>query len=190
VPSEDKNGQNLPTEFPSTGQIKLQDLCLRYAPMLPLALDHVSLDLKHGAKVGVVGRTGSGKSTLLVALFRLIQPCGGSAIIDGVPIADAGVDAVRRQMSIIPQDPAMFEGTLRMNVDPYGAFTDEQVRDLSCEHRRMACLIMPPGAPGYQSRWFGRNEAVELHCRCLWRGLESRREAAGACCMRRWLLLV
>ena len=134
VPSEDKSGSHPPKEFPATGELKFQDVCLRYAPSLPLALDRVSFNLAHGAKVGVVGRTGSGKSTLLVALFRLIQPCGGSMNVDGVSAASVAVDALRRQMAIIPQDPAMFEGTLRMNLDPYNEFTDQQVRTrLMCD---------------------------------------------------------
>ena len=135
VPSEDKAGHALPKHFPAKGELKFQDICLRYSPLLPLALDHVSFDLAHGAKVGVVGRTGSGKSTLLVALFRLIQPCGGNAIVDGVSVSGVTVDALRRQMAIIPQDPAMFEGTLRMNLDPYNEFTDQQVcaRRVTCD---------------------------------------------------------
>ena len=65
-----------------TGAMEFNDICLKYAPSLPLALDKVSFKLEHGAKVGVVGRTGSGKSTLLVALFRLIQPCDGAIVLN------------------------------------------------------------------------------------------------------------
>ena len=128
VPSEDKSGSRPPKEFPATGELKFQNVCLRYAPSLPLALDGVSFHLAHGSKVAVVGRTGSGKSTLLVALFRLIQPCGGSMSVDGVSPTSLAVDVLRKQMAIIPQDPAMFEGTLRMNLDPYNEFSDQQVR--------------------------------------------------------------
>jgi len=128
VPSEDKSGSRPPKEFPATGELKFQNVCLRYAPSLPLALDGVSFNLAHGSKVAVVGRTGSGKSTLLVALFRLIQPCGGSMSVDGVSPTSLAVDVLRKQMAIIPQDPAMFKGTLRMNLDPYNEFSDQQVR--------------------------------------------------------------
>ena len=128
VQSEHKKGRSLPPEFPTSGGIKFQDLSLRYRPSLPLALNRISFDLKHGAKVGVVGRTGSGKSTLMVALFRLIQPCDGSMIIDEQNVTDVAVDSLRRQMAIIPQDPAMFQGILRDNLDPYGEFSDQEVR--------------------------------------------------------------
>jgi ATP-binding cassette subfamily C (CFTR/MRP) protein 1 len=127
VPSENKGGNRVPKEFPAKGDIRFQDVCFRYASSLPLALDGVSLNIAHGAKVGIVGRTGSGKTTLLVALFRLIQTCGGSIVVADVPLDKVGVDDMRRQMAIIPQDPAMFEGTLRENLDPYKEYTDDQV---------------------------------------------------------------
>jgi ATP-binding cassette subfamily C (CFTR/MRP) protein 1 len=150
VHPEDKRGSNVPKEYPSTGELKFKDLCLRYRPSLPLALDNVSFDLDHGAKVGVVGRTGSGKSTLLVALFRLIQPCSGSVIVDGQRVSSLAVDALRKSMAIIPQDPAMFQGTLRENLDPYGEFSDQQVRQALfqvglCETRDMWSTVQVSG---------------------------------------------
>lgn len=128
VHMENKSGSVLPKEFPATGALKFQDICLRYSPSMPLALDRVSFNLAAGAKVGIVGPTGSGKSSILVALFRLIQTSHGSIIVDGISAADVGVDAFRRQIAIIPQTPALFEGTLRMNLDPFDEFTDPQVR--------------------------------------------------------------
>lgn len=128
VASEEKKGGKLSQEFPQSGRLDFQKVCLRYAPNLPLALDNVSFDLPHASKVGVVGRTGSGKSTLLVALFRLIQPCDGAMLVDGQSVNGVEVDALRRQLSIIPQDPAMFEGTLRLNLDPFSEYTDLQIR--------------------------------------------------------------
>jgi ATP-binding cassette subfamily C (CFTR/MRP) protein 2 len=130
VAPEVKKGDKLPLNFPKSGRISFEKVSLRYAPSLPLALDHVSFELPHASKVGVVGRTGSGKSTLLVALFRLIQPCGGTLLIDGQKVNDVAVDSLRRQLSIIPQDPAMFEGNLRLNLDPFEEYTDEQVREV------------------------------------------------------------
>jgi ABC-type multidrug transport system fused ATPase/permease subunit len=128
VAPEEKGGVKLPKDFPKSGVIDFQKLSLRYSASLPLALDGVSLKLPHASKVGVVGRTGSGKSTLLVALFRLIQPCGGTLIVDGQSVNNVTVDALRQQLSIIPQDPAMFQGTLRFNLDPFHEYTDQQVR--------------------------------------------------------------
>ena len=114
--------------FQKSSQVDFQVTSLRYAPSLPLALDGVSFKLPHASKVGVVGRTGSGKSTLLVALFRLIQPCGGNMFVDGKCVNNVTVDALRQQLSIIPQEAAMFEGTLRLNLDPFREYTDQQVR--------------------------------------------------------------
>jgi ABC-type multidrug transport system fused ATPase/permease subunit len=128
VAPEDKSGPKLSKEFPTSGAFDFQKVSLRYGPQFPLALDSVSFSLPHASKVGVVGRTGSGKSTLLVALFRLIQPCDGVMLMDSMPVNNVAVDDLRRQLSIIPQDPAMFEGTLRLNLDPFHEYTDQQVR--------------------------------------------------------------
>ena len=124
----EKGGVKLPKDFLKSGDIDFQKTSLRYGLSLPLALDGVSFKLPHASKVGVVGRTGSGKSTLLVALFRLIQPCGGTMVVDGQSVNNVTVDALRQQLSIIPQDPAMFQGTLRLNLDPFREYTDQQVR--------------------------------------------------------------
>jgi ABC-type multidrug transport system fused ATPase/permease subunit len=130
---ETKDGDALSVEFPKSGGIEFRNVSLRYGPGLPCALDNVSFKLPHAAKVGVVGRTGSGKSTLLVALFRLIQPCSGTMIVDSKPVNTAAVDVLRRQLAIIPQDPAMFEGSLRTNLDPFDEYTDQQIRSVIYE---------------------------------------------------------
>jgi ABC-type multidrug transport system fused ATPase/permease subunit len=130
---ETKDGDALSIEFPKSGGIEFRNVSLRYGPGLPCALDNVSFKLPHAAKVGVVGRTGSGKSTLLVALFRLIQPCSGTMIVDSKPVNTAAVDVLRRQLAIIPQDPAMFEGSLRTNLDPFDEYTDQQIRTVIYE---------------------------------------------------------
>ncbi len=170
VASEDKRGEKLLQEFPKSGRIDFQNVSLRYAPNLPLALDNVSFNLPHASKVGVVGRTGSGKSTLLVALFRLIQPCGGTMLVDSQSVNSVEVDTLRRQLSIIPQDPAMFEGSLRLNLDPFCEYTDQQIRaaiyqvglsetrdmhstasvsgeDWSLGEKQLVCIIAPTAHP-------------------------------------------
>jgi ATP-binding cassette subfamily C (CFTR/MRP) protein 1 len=103
IPREPSGTADLDKMWPESGDIEFKDICLKYAPNLPLALDGVSFKLKHGAKVGVVGRTGSGKSTLLVSLFRLIQPCDGDMTVGGTKITDVNVISMRRQLSIVPQ---------------------------------------------------------------------------------------
>lgn len=128
VPREHRSGQHLDSNWPASGDIELRDLCLRYSPSLPNALDFINLKLPHGAKVGVCGRTGCGKSSLFVALFRLLQFHGGRVIIAGREISNVDVTALRQRMSIIPQEPVMFGGSLRENIDPLELFSDDEVK--------------------------------------------------------------
>ncbi len=94
---------------------------------MPLALRDVSFTCPGGQRVGIVGRTGAGKSSLTMALFRLIEPAGGKILIDGVDSSTMGLHDLRSKLSIIPQDPVLFSGSLRMNLDPFEEYTDEQV---------------------------------------------------------------
>jgi ABC-type multidrug transport system fused ATPase/permease subunit len=103
IPREARDGHSLDKTWPKQGDVELKQVCLRYGPHMPLALDGVSFKLQPASKVGVVGRTGSGKSTLLVALFRLINPCSGDMVIGGSSITHANLDALRERMCIVPQ---------------------------------------------------------------------------------------
>eukprot|EP00762_Andalucia_godoyi_P001839 ANDGO_06067.mRNA.1 ABC transporter C family member 12 len=114
-----------PGGWPSAGRIELRGVCIRYRPGLPLALNHVSLVVNPGEKIGVVGRTGSGKSTLVSSLFRLVEPEAGNVFIDGVDICKMGLDDLRSRITIIPQDPVIFSGTIRMNLDPFQEYPDD-----------------------------------------------------------------
>jgi len=87
----------------------------------------VSFEVKPGEKVGIVGRTGAGKSSLLQALFRMVNVCGGSIIIDDVNTADIGLDVLRGRLALVPQDSTLFLGTLRENLDPEGTRTDAEL---------------------------------------------------------------
>ncbi|KAF3641285.1 ABC transporter C family member 13 [Capsicum annuum] len=113
--------------WPEEGTIELIDLKVRYKESLPVVLHGVSCKFPGGKKIGIVGRTGSGKSTLIQALFRLLEPEGGKIIIDNIDISTIGLHDLRSRLSIIPQDPTLFEGTIRDNLDPLGEHSDLEI---------------------------------------------------------------
>ncbi|XP_020101725.1 ABC transporter C family member 14-like isoform X1 [Ananas comosus] len=113
--------------WPTKGDIDIIDLKVRYRPNTPLVLNGISISIRGGEKVGVVGRTGSGKSTLIQALFRLVEPSGGKIIIDEVDICTLGLHDLRSRFGIIPQEPVLFEGTIRSNIDPIEQYSDDEI---------------------------------------------------------------
>ena len=100
---------------------------VKYAPQLPFVLKGLTATFPGGMKTGIVGRTGSGKSTLIQAIFRIMDPIVGQILVDGVNICTIGLHDLRSRLSIIPQDPTMFEGTVRTNLDPLGEYNDNQI---------------------------------------------------------------
>ncbi|CAI7825214.1 unnamed protein product, partial [Closterium sp. NIES-53] len=125
IPSEAPlivEGNRPSADWPNRGSISFENLQMRYREAMPLVLKGVTVTFRGGEKVGVVGRTGSGKSTLVVALFRLVEPVGGRVMIDGVDISTIGLQDLRSRLAIIPQDPTLFEGTVRSNLDPLGRY--------------------------------------------------------------------
>lgn len=116
-----------PPNWPTHGNVELKDVEVRYRPNTPLVIKGITLSIKGGEKIGVVGRTGSGKSTLIQVLFRLIEPTGGKIIIDYRDICMLGLHDMRSRFGIIPQEPVLFEGTVRSNIDPVGQFSDEEI---------------------------------------------------------------
>ncbi|KAI9398561.1 hypothetical protein POPTR_003G197101v4 [Populus trichocarpa] len=113
--------------WPSHGEVDIDNLQVRYAPHMPLVLRGLSCTFPGGKKTGIVGRTGSGKSTLIQALFRTVETAAGQIMIDSIDISLIGLHDLRSRLSIIPQDPTMFEGTVRSNLDPLEEYTDEQI---------------------------------------------------------------
>ncbi|KAJ9526631.1 hypothetical protein QJQ45_017605 [Haematococcus lacustris] len=114
-------GKQPPAGWPHAGAIEVRDLTVRYRPDLDPVLRSLSFSVRGCEKVGVCGRTGCGKSTLMITLYRLVEPCGGAIIIDGVDVAAIGLKDLRSRLSLVPQDPVIFSGTLRSNLDPFGA---------------------------------------------------------------------
>ncbi|KAJ3026911.1 UNVERIFIED_CONTAM: hypothetical protein HDU68_004835 [Siphonaria sp. JEL0065] len=113
-----------PAGWPVEGKIRFLEMSMRYQPGLPLVLKNIDLEIKTHEKIGVVGRTGSGKSSLMLSLFRILEVDSGKIEIDGIDISTLGVKDLRSRLSIIPQDPILFSGTVRSNLDPFGEHQD------------------------------------------------------------------
>ncbi|KAM9261649.1 ATP-binding cassette sub-family C member 6 [Cariama cristata] len=109
------------------GRIEFRNYSLRYRPNLELALKHVNLTIHGQEKIGITGRTGAGKSTLAVGLLRLVEAAEGAILIDGLDIAQLGLHDLRTKITVIPQDPVLFSGSLRMNLDPLNQYTDADI---------------------------------------------------------------
>ncbi|NWW63280.1 MRP7 protein, partial [Ifrita kowaldi] len=117
-------------DWPSQGLVEFQQVVLAYRAGLPNALDGVSFTVFPGEKLGIVGRTGSGKSTLFLALFRMVELKSGRILLDGVDSQLVGLEELRSRLAIIPQDPFLFSGSIRENLDPQGKQTDAELREV------------------------------------------------------------
>ncbi|XP_078514280.1 ATP-binding cassette sub-family C member 5-like isoform X2 [Lissotriton helveticus] len=135
-----------PQCWPQEGAIKFQNVEMCYRKDLPLVLKNVSFEIKPKEKIGIVGRTGSGKSSLGVTLFRLVNLVAGSIYIDDVCINKIGLEDLRKRLSIIPQEPVLFTGNVRSNLDPLNQYTDEQIwKALEKTHMKQNILQLHKG---------------------------------------------
>ncbi|KAK9477095.1 hypothetical protein V1514DRAFT_334856, partial [Lipomyces japonicus] len=116
-----------PLGWPEKGAIEVSGLSLKYAPDLPLVISDVSFSVKPKWKIGIVGRTGAGKSTIASAFFRFLEAEQGKIVIDGINIAEIGLKDLREALTIIPQDPTLFSGTVRSNLDPFNQYPDSAI---------------------------------------------------------------
>ncbi|RCH99356.1 hypothetical protein CU098_007426, partial [Rhizopus stolonifer] len=116
-----------PAQWLLHGAIRVKDLVTRYAADLEPVFKGISFSVNPKEKIGIVGRTGSGKSTLALSFFRFVGVSEGSIVIDGIDIKDLGTKDLRSNLTVIPQDPILFSGTLRSNMDPFGEFEDKDI---------------------------------------------------------------
>jgi len=137
-----------------------------------LVLKGVNADIKRGEKIGIVGRTGAGKSSMTLALFRIIEPAEGAISIDNIDITHMGVGHLRSRLTIIPQDPVLFSGTLRSNIDPFESYTDQEIWNvLNLSHLKTFASSQPSGLD-YEIAESGSNLSVgQRQLICLARAL-------------------
>lgn len=129
LPTESLEGTDAPAAWPTEGCVEVNDLVVGYAADLPPVLKGLTFSINRNERIGVVGRTGAGKSSLTLALFRFLEPRSGSIFIDGVDISKIKLHDLRSRLAIIPQDPVLFSGTVRSNLDPFDDHTDEELFD-------------------------------------------------------------
>lgn len=124
-PTDD--GHDAPAVWPTDGRIEVTDLVVTYAPDLPPVLKGLTFSVNSNERIGIVGRTGAGKTSLTMALFRLLEAQSGTIRIDGVDLSDIKLHHIRSRLAIIPQDPVLFSGTLRSNLDPSNRYTSAEL---------------------------------------------------------------
>lgn len=127
--TEDQSGHNAPAAWPTEGRLEVEGLVAGYAADLPPVLKGLSFTAEKNQRVGVVGRTGAGKSSLTLALFRFLEAREGTIIIDGIDVSKISLHDLRSRLAIIPQDPVLFSGTVRSNLDAFDEHTDAELHD-------------------------------------------------------------
>jgi ABC-type multidrug transport system fused ATPase/permease subunit len=127
--TEKQGGVDVPAMWPTEGRLEVDDLVVSYAKDLPPVLKNLTFTVEPRQRVGVVGRTGAGKSSLTLALFRFLEAKQGTIHIDGIDISTIKVQDLRSRLAIIPQDPVLFSGTVRSNLDPFDEHEDDELKE-------------------------------------------------------------
>lgn len=165
-------GIEVAADWPQRGAIELHDLELRYRPELPAVITNLSAKISAGEKIGIVGRTGSGKSSLLLGLYRIIEPSAGKVFIDGVDTSSLSLEQLREALAIIPQDPTLFRGTIRKNLDPFEKHSDEELWEvLTRAHVDAVVRSFPKGLDAPVSEAGGNLSVGQRQLLCLARAL-------------------
>ncbi|XP_054165164.1 multidrug resistance-associated protein 1-like [Oppia nitens] len=166
------SGQQLPDNWPNDGCVEFRQYSTRYREGLDLVLNQIDLDIKSGEKIGIVGRTGAGKSSLMLALFRLIESVSGKIVIDGIDISQLGLQQLRSRLTILPQDPVLYTGTIRSNLDPFDKCSDDDLWSV-LEHSHLKSFVKSCDAGlGYRVTEGGDNLSVgQRQLICLARAL-------------------
>lgn len=145
LPTEDQGGEDAPATWPSEGRLEVNDLVVGYADDLPPVLKGLTFNVERNERIGVVGRTGAGKSSLTLALFRFLEARSGTIHVDGIDVSKIKLQQLRSRLAIIPQDPVLFSGTVRSNLDPFDERADDELYD---SLRRVHLLGSSPNTPG------------------------------------------
>ncbi|KAJ8954550.1 hypothetical protein NQ318_000784 [Aromia moschata] len=144
-PEKDEKTREPPKFWPEKGVIEFRNMCLRYSPNDPYVLQNLNFKIKSSEKVGIVGRTGAGKSSLIAALFRLTN-IEGKILIDNINTKEISLAVLRSKISIIPQEPVLFSGTLRKNLDPFDEYNDDVLWNALSEVELKNAIADLPGA--------------------------------------------
>ncbi|XP_071430083.1 ATP-binding cassette sub-family C member 3 isoform X3 [Pithys albifrons albifrons] len=165
-------GKSPPEDWPSKGELEFVNYSVRYRKGLDLVLKGLNLQVHGGEKIGIVGRTGAGKSSMTLCLFRILEAAKGEIKIDGVKISEIGLHDLRSRLTIIPQDPVLFSGTLRMNLDPFNKYSDEEIwKALELSHLKRF-VSSQPSMLDYECSEGGENLSVgQRQLVCLARAL-------------------